>query len=60
MDFFRIHKISDADPSAGLGAVMNGVRQTLHNEVYDLQGRKMAHSPLQRGIYIVNGRKWVK
>ena len=28
--------------------------------VYDLQGRRMTHSPLKNGVYIVNGRKHMK
>jgi hypothetical protein len=26
-------------------------------EIYDLQGRKIENSQLQKGIYIINGRK---
>jgi beta-galactosidase len=28
--------------------------------VYDLQGRRMTHSPLKKGVYIENGRKHMK
>ena len=28
-------------------------------QVYDLQGRKMADGQLQRGIYLLNGRKMI-
>ena len=28
--------------------------------VYDLQGRRISHSPLKYGVYIVNGRKHMK
>ena len=31
----------------------------VETQVYDLQGRKMADSQLQRGIYLLNGKKMI-
>ena len=36
---------------------MEDTRGKKEDTVYDLQGRKMANGQLQRGLYIVNGKK---
>lgn len=34
--------------------------QMTNDKIYDLQGRRITGKPLQRGIYIVNGKKFIK
>lgn len=36
------------------------VKSTLSGSIYDLQGRRLRTSPLQKGVYIINGRKVIK
>ena len=62
VDFFRIHKINEAT------AIHQSTANSLHPSiVYDLQGRKIANSQLsmmkgslKKGIYIADGRKFVR
>ena len=62
VDFFRIHKINEASN------IQQPVVSAFHPSViYDLQGRKIAHSQLsmmksslKKGIYIADGRKFVR
>ena len=65
---FNAGKVLEGDPT-GIATTHNG-QCTMHNEVYDLQGRKVANgqwsnsqlsnSQLRKGIYIINGRKYIK
>lgn len=46
------------DDTEGIEAMYNE-RCTTNNEVYDLNGRRMATSQLKKGIYVQNGKKVV-
>ncbi len=49
------------DETTGVGSIDNG-QFTIHNEAgawYSLDGRKLNGKPTQKGLYIVNGRKFV-
>ena len=46
------------DETTGISTIHNA-QSTMHNEVYDLSGRKVSGKPTQRGLYIKNGRKVV-
>jgi hypothetical protein len=50
---------------AGVKAASTGISSiTLDkfssNTIFDLHGRKMDNAQLQNGVYIQNGRKWIK
>ena len=53
------------DDATGIGATLVNSEQRIVNSVYDLQGRqivngKSVNGKLQRGLYIVNGKKVMK
>ncbi|MBQ7472174.1 MAG: hypothetical protein IJS97_07120, partial [Prevotella sp.] len=55
----------DAKDPTGI-STMNNAQSTMHNEVYDMQGRKVtnldsrtSNPNLTKGIYIINGKKAV-
>ena len=45
--------------NTGIDAIDNG-QLTVDNGVYDLSGRRIANGKLQKGIYIINGKKILK
>ena len=45
--------------TTGIQAEKNIQVPFVETQVYDLQGRKMADSQLQRGIYLLNGKKMI-
>ena len=47
------------DMTTGIQDEMNIQVPCVETQVYDLQGRKMADSQLQRGIYLLNGKKMI-
>ena len=47
------------DMTTGIQAEQNIQVPCVETQVYDLQGRKMADSQLQRGIYLLNGKKMI-
>lgn len=47
------------DMTTGIQAEKNIEIPFVETQVYDLQGRKMADSQLQRGIYLLNGKKMI-
>ena len=47
------------DMTTGIQDEKNIQVPCVETQVYDLQGRKMADSQLQRGIYLLNGRKMI-
>lgn len=47
------------DMTTGILAEKNIQVPFVETQVYDLQGRKMADSQLQRGIYLLNGKKMI-
>ena len=49
----------EAKPTGVGAALMNNEERIMNNEVYDLQGRRIDGSRLNRGVYIKNGRKVV-
>jgi hypothetical protein len=56
--------LGDGDIATGIKSMQNA-QGTMHNDVYDLQGRKvtgqssMGNGQLKKGLYIVNGKKVV-
>ena len=48
------------EPALGVGEVVAGGIVNSKNDVYDLHGRRVTTSNLQRGIYIINGKKVVR
>lgn len=58
VDYFRINKVGGKDEDSV--PVVPAADSERENEgIYDLQGRRLTGTPLQKGIYIVNGRKVV-
>ena len=61
---FQIDKVFEGDPT-GIYAIGLPGNQKAANTVYDLQGRKISNQTysttnLPKGIYIINGRKYIK
>ena len=60
VDFFRIHKMSDGGQTTSIDAPRSPIKgYGGETAIYNLQGSKV-HESLKRGVYIVNGRKFVK
>ena len=58
VDYFRIFKVDGEDqPDTSVGSIPATGRTA--DAVYDLFGRRVSGYPLQKGIYIINGRKVV-
>ena len=47
----------DGGQSTGVSALLNNNEEITNSNVYDLQGRKISNSKLNRGIYILKGKK---
>jgi hypothetical protein len=61
VDYFRIHKISDEGQVDSIDSTIDNKEHTTNkNAIFDLQGRKIANNFSQRGLYIIDGRKYVK
>ena len=61
VDYFRIHKISDEGQVDNIGSTIDNKEHTTNkNAIFDVQGRKIANNFSQRGLYIIDGRKYVK
>ena len=49
--------ILDGGSTTGISATLTNSEQRIENSVYDLQGRQIVNGKLQKGLYIVNGKK---
>ena len=54
---FPLGKAQTAD---GIGQLSNDPAALPRPEVYDLSGRRVASGSLGKGIYIINGKKYIK
>ena len=59
VDYFRINKVGDSDSSFIPTLPEATCDEQGEMVIYDLQGRRVKAGSLQKGIYIVNGRKVV-
>ena len=75
VDYFRIEEVeTNNDATVGIDKIQNSKFKIQNNDVYDLAGRKVQgargkgqedsslftlHSSLKKGIYIVNGKKYI-
>ena len=57
VDHFQLTYIGSGVPNGISGQVVNS--QSSNSQCYDLQGRRLTNIP-QRGIYIINGKKYLR
>ena len=55
-----LHLEASLQQASGIGAALNDNGQMINDKfVYDLQGRQIVNRQLTRGLYIINGKKYI-